>query len=90
MLDGGLAFRTSNPDKITDIKFTEFMKDEDRVIDEIMSRMLNGERKTIKMEGNNKSYVSHHRYQLADWDIESVELNGMFQRYNDLLERLNK
>jgi hypothetical protein len=89
MLDGGLTFRESNPDQIMDVKFNDFMKDENKVVSEIMTRMLSGDPKTTKVEENNKNYMSNHRYQLEDWEIKPDELNTRFVSYKKLVEGLN-
>jgi len=90
MLDGGLSFRDSNPDQITDVKFKDFMTDERRVVSQIMTHMLNRDYKTINALGNNRSYISNHRYQLEDWQIEPTELEITFERYIKLVKGLNK
>lgn len=88
MLDGGMNFRASNPDQIMDVKFEDFMKDENRTVSRILGHNTD-ENPMIKGEGESiEKYVSNHRYQLDDWDIELSDLHAKFERYNKLLEEL--
>jgi hypothetical protein len=88
MLDGGLSYRESNPGQIIDVKFEDFMKDENKAVSSILSQMID---KSLKFEvtgKKNEKYVTNHRYQLDDWDITYGDLSTKFVSYNKLVKEL--
>ena len=89
MLEGGLTFRASNPNQILDVKFKDFIDDENREVSEVMNRMFNANYTKDSERKSHKKYVSKHRYRLEDWDIEQAELNARFEKYSRLVSGAN-
>jgi hypothetical protein len=83
MLKTGLKFRAEKRGQVTDVLFDDFLKDESRVMDDIMHRMpAMGQFHSNKSDKINAQYVSKHQYSLSDWGLGNDELQKSFGFYN--------
>lgn len=83
MLRSGISFRSENADKVMDVLFEDFLKSESEVIRKI-SNAFDLTRKFDNSEARvgGDRYLSKHRYDLDDWDINIEELNLKFDFYH--------
>ena len=84
-----VRIRASNPGKIKDIKFQDFIRDELAIVSGIADHLLNENVQFEDTGNSSETYISNHRYQLEDWDIKPGDLNARFERYNNMVMELN-
>ena len=83
MLQGGINYRATHADKILDVLFDDFLRSEPDVITKISHELnipkhdSNGENQDVK-----ERYISKHRYELSDWDVDIHELYRRFDFYH--------
>jgi len=83
MLKSGLDFKRQHPNEITDVFFDDFLDSENKVMEEIqesipfISKKFTQETKNIEMK-----YVSKHKYNLQDWNLNFNDLDKVFNFYH--------
>jgi hypothetical protein len=83
ILQRGIHYRAAHADKVIDVFFEDFLKSETDVIwkiDQAFNLTMANDRREMQMEGDR--YMSKHRYNLEDWDVDKDELYLRFDFYH--------
>lgn len=91
MVNEGLKFRNKLPKKIIDVGFSDFIASESSILDQISQQLnFNIDIEGLKINnGQNRNFVSNHRYKLSDWDLNTDELNTRFANYYSAVKLTN-
>lgn len=89
MLQGGITYRNSNPERIVDVQYDKFMLREDLMIAEILGDFLGDKLHAFEVTEGNNNHSSNHQYRLKDWDLETELLHSMYSDYVQLLKSIN-
>ena len=89
MLQGGITYRNSNPERIVDVQYDEFMLREDHMIAEILGAFLGDKFQSFEATEENNNYSSNHQYCMKDWDLKAESMDSMFSDYVQLFKSIN-
>ncbi|MCG8310832.1 MAG: sulfotransferase [Cytophagales bacterium] len=90
MLNNGLGYRSSNPDRVSDVVFKHFVGDEKHVVSDILNGFLDSFDEFCRPGQPEKNYVSRHKYRLEDWELTKEDLIRRFGAYGEILKDMGK
>ena len=92
MLSAGIVFRKQAPEMFKDVFLPDFMKNERLILSEIADQLsLTVKPKNMdERELSTLKFVSKHKYQLSDWNLDVAELETIFADYVELILNLKK
>ncbi len=83
MLETGLDFKLQYPNEVIDVFFDNFVASENRIIDEVIAHIpfISGPF-TQEIRNSQSKYMSTHKYNLRDWNLNINALHKKFNFYN--------